>query len=325
MTDDTEWTNVMLIAQLNNLARHAERVICAPFWKAAAARIRQCAELEAESEELAVAIRGAYSEAAVTYNHLDRCIGDLHKPEEQFAALETAWDEMLTYLDNTALWCAKNFDPQEEAMRKAVKEIRFESRQARFEMHRLVSGGLPIVDALKTVLPHDKNRKKKLKTWENNGLWPLSDQDLALYEEQAAEKSEGSDQTTPERPPAEISEPSESARPEPKRADDFTARQVQQIREIVRQEVDSVMSQRIEEHPSELPPTPAEKIKGDKGRPASPGERVKLAGTVDAELERLFREQCARRGMSVSRLLDTVLWHYFGRPRLSFETSDKSD
>ena len=47
--------------------------------------------------------------------------------------------------------------------------------------------------------------------------------------------------------------------------------------------------------------------------------RQKLGGTVDSELYDLFRDECDRRGLTVSRLLDAVLWHYFGKPKLSFQ------
>jgi hypothetical protein len=46
----------------------------------------------------------------------------------------------------------------------------------------------------------------------------------------------------------------------------------------------------------------------------------KLAGTCDRELVRLFHDK--RRGLrlSVSQMLDYVLWNFFGKPRLSFQS-----
>jgi hypothetical protein len=110
--------------------------------------------------------------------------------------------------------------------------------------------------------------------------------------------------------------------------DAFTARQVEQLHELIREKIRTVMqSQRITSDLREVPPSPEKILRAERGRgrPGNARGRVKLAGTVDVELERLFREECTRRGMSVSRLLDTVIWHYFGKPRFSFETSEKSE
>ncbi|MGB6067934.1 MAG: hypothetical protein WBG50_24265 [Desulfomonilaceae bacterium] len=57
--------------------------------------------------------------------------------------------------------------------------------------------------------------------------------------------------------------------------------------------------------------------------------RGKLAGTVDAALLELFESERKERGFSVSRMLDAVLWNYFGigrpkPPKLSFELSEPS-
>jgi hypothetical protein len=58
--------------------------------------------------------------------------------------------------------------------------------------------------------------------------------------------------------------------------------------------------------------------------------RAKIAGTVDAELLDLFEKERKERGYNVSRMLDVVLWNYFGiekseKPKLSFELSEPSD
>ncbi len=46
----------------------------------------------------------------------------------------------------------------------------------------------------------------------------------------------------------------------------------------------------------------------------------KLAGTCDCELVRLFHGKRRELRLSVSQMLDYVLWNFFGRPRLSFES-----
>ena len=58
-------------------------------------------------------------------------------------------------------------------------------------------------------------------------------------------------------------------------------------------------------------------------------QRGKLAGAVDANLLYLFESERNDRGCSVSRMLDIVIWNYFGigrvaPPKLSFESSEPS-
>jgi len=48
-------------------------------------------------------------------------------------------------------------------------------------------------------------------------------------------------------------------------------------------------------------------------------KRKTLQGTVDAALYKLFGEDRAARGLGVSAMIDTILWNYYGRPKLSFE------
>jgi hypothetical protein len=46
----------------------------------------------------------------------------------------------------------------------------------------------------------------------------------------------------------------------------------------------------------------------------------KLAGTCDCELVKLFHERRRELRLSVSQMLDYVLWNFFGKPRLSFQS-----
>jgi hypothetical protein len=45
----------------------------------------------------------------------------------------------------------------------------------------------------------------------------------------------------------------------------------------------------------------------------------KLAGTCDRQLVKLFHEERRKLRLSVSQMLDYVLWNFFDKPRLSFE------
>jgi hypothetical protein len=46
----------------------------------------------------------------------------------------------------------------------------------------------------------------------------------------------------------------------------------------------------------------------------------KLAGTCDRELVRLFHDKRRELRLSVSQMLDYVLWNFLGKPRLSFQS-----
>jgi hypothetical protein len=104
-----------------------------------------------------------------------------------------------------------------------------------------------------------------------------------------------------------------------------------EIIEIVRQEMQAMMKlpivPKLPTESPDLPPMPSEKIKGDRGKPINPGKRTKIAGTVDAELERLFQEWRGNKckGTTLSRALDVALWHFLGKPKLSFEISEASE
>jgi hypothetical protein len=65
-----------------------------------------------------------------------------------------------------------------------------------------------------------------------------------------------------------------------------------------------------------LPPTPPMVGKG------YVGERVKIAGTIDRALMDRINAEIKKRGIRLARLLDTMAWHYFDRPPLSFQDED---
>jgi hypothetical protein len=52
------------------------------------------------------------------------------------------------------------------------------------------------------------------------------------------------------------------------------------------------------------------------------GRREKLSSTVDSVLFELIKQR-QQMGQQLSHILDSSLWHYFGRPKLSFEADDK--
>ena len=102
-----------------------------------------------------------------------------------------------------------------------------------------------------------------------------------------------------------------------------------QIVQIVREELQRIMEpqilQKLPIRDPDLPPMPEAKVPGEKGRPVNPGGRVKIAGTVDKELDRLFEKWRTEKGITLSRALDAALWNFLGRPPLSFEISEESE
>jgi len=52
------------------------------------------------------------------------------------------------------------------------------SRSLRLEVHRLMEGGVSEAEALKTALPQDTNRSRKMRTWKNSGLFPVPAEEL---------------------------------------------------------------------------------------------------------------------------------------------------
>lgn len=99
----------------------------------------------------------------------------------------------------------------------------------------------------------------------------------------------------------------------------------EEILKLIRTEVASALSsvQTFPNVPMEAD-TPPEPIRKEGGR-AFVVQRVKIAGTTDPVLLELFENERKQRKISVSRMIDTVLWNYFRKPKLSFERSDNSD
>jgi hypothetical protein len=146
----------------------------------------------------------------------------------------------------------------------------------------------------------------------------LAEADSGASRSLDTETSEVSDQTIPTIEPAAAT------------GETLPEKWKEEIVQLIHREFDSfihspdisIHRQAPDESTYDLPPIPQDKIPGASGRPVNPGKRVKIAGTVDAELDRLFQEWRDSRGMSLSRALDTALWYFLGKPKLSFEVSE---
>lgn len=69
------------------------------------------------------------------------------------------------------------------------------------------------------------------------------------------------------------------------------------------------------------PPAPQAPQKGQR----KAGERRKIAGTIDKVLMDLIEKEQRARGATLSAMLDTMVWYYFGRPDLSFQVEEDMD
>jgi len=72
----------------------------------------------------------------------------------------------------------------------------------------------------------------------------------------------------------------------------------------------------------EAPPLP-KVYETQPGRKGYTVERERVTGTVDPVLFKLFSQDRERRGVTVSRMLDILIWQQYGKPKLSFEILDE--
>jgi hypothetical protein len=73
-----------------------------------------------------------------------------------------------------------------------------------------------------------------------------------------------------------------------------------------------------QDNPEFLPDAPRPRIFHKKKE----GKREKLATTVDCVLFELIKQR-QQSGQQLSHVIDSALWHYFGRPKLSFQSDDE--
>jgi len=103
----------------------------------------------------------------------------------------------------------------------------------------------------------------------------------------------------------------------------------EEIRQIVQQEIQAAMKsqtlQKDQIEPAPVLDSSQKVIDTATKRKVAPVKRPKIAGTVDAELMRRFEAWRKEKGLTLSSALDTALWHFLGKPSLSFQITDKSD
>ncbi len=87
-------------------------------------------------------------------------------------------------------------------MRKRMISLEEESRDVRFKIHRLINQGFTELHALARVFPGDPNRRRRLKMWQQQGLWPIPVGELELWHSDNGSSGE-----------AELKTPSQNAAP----------------------------------------------------------------------------------------------------------------
>jgi hypothetical protein len=98
------------------------------------------------------------------------------------------------------------------------------------------------------------------------------------------------------------------------------------IEQMIEDKVNAMMEyQRYRIDQTAEPPLPKRTATSNKGKPKAPGDRVKIAGTVDSVLGTKFDKWRTEKGITLSRALDIALWHFLGKPKMSFETSEESE
>jgi hypothetical protein len=54
-------------------------------------------------------------------------------------------------------------------------------------------------------------------------------------------------------------------------------------------------------------------------------KRIKVSGGVDVEIEKVLRAKALELHLPVGVIIESALWIYLGRPKLSFEFDNKED
>ncbi|MBI5251557.1 MAG: hypothetical protein HY912_18865 [Desulfomonile tiedjei] len=73
-----------------------------------------------------------------------------------------------------------------------------ESRDARFKLHKLIAQGFSEHHALARVFPRDPNRRRRLREWQQQGLWPIPAEELKQWDGGKASSEEAKVKKSPE-------------------------------------------------------------------------------------------------------------------------------
>lgn len=76
--------------------------------------------------------------------------------------------------------------------------------------------------------------------------------------------------------------------------------------------------QRVMQEMEDMPPEP-ETVKGEgKGRKEN-RKFVRVSVSMDENIEKLFKAECKKNGLSAGKMMDAILWNRYNRPKLSYE------
>ncbi len=183
-----------------------------------------------------------------------------------------------------------------------------QTRANRLAMHRLMQKGYSEADALVRVFPGDRKRRRRLNTWKALGLWPVPATELKV--EEALEN----------RPASETRDSAPHRLLDSMPGQDWEACMEAIVTRIVGEMVDDLRrTLRAEAHTldPETPPEPPV-TDGKDQNAASARKRKRLTITIDAVLADKFKEEMKHRNFSGSKLADTILWHWYSKPPLSY-------
>jgi hypothetical protein len=192
------------------------------------------------------------------------------------------------------------------------------SLPARLLMHKLMAAGMSEADARRQALPGNRLRKRTQELWEKHGLWP-NPPELVTMPAVSVESPQPEAISAPDvQPPVrEVQKSSETITRQ--EFENTVAGIESHLREVeAKMSTFQIHQNRSDSYPEEAPRPPSE------GRKGYTVARDKLGITLDPELHKLVLQEAKRRGISISRVFDTALWHYYGKPRLSFEPDDAS-
>lgn len=213
-----------------------------------------------------------------------------------------------------------------------------QTKEQRFKLAALVESGLTEDQALTRLLPNDSNRRRKFNTWKKQGLWPIPPEEqpplvggqtdtntLSSCSQSASQEKLPTEETTTM---AELLDLLRS--PETKPLLSAIVREVlaeekeQEQEETIHtepQRAESILCVPLEADgfPELLPPP---RMDGKKCL----DERVKVGGTVlDARLARLLEEYRKGHGVQLSRIFDTAIWLFLGKPGLGEGEQETED
>lgn len=210
--------------------------------------------------------------------------------------------------------------------------------ELRLRLYQLCMQGKGEEEALRELLPDERDAALTLSEWKQQGLWPPPE--VAACD---AQEEGGTDAIAGVGPSV----------PQPASAPEFPSEWVERIVGLVTTTVNAaildyhnfqsdqieariaaLVDEKVKSAPATYQTEPASQSEGPQPPPrlgTHQGsrkhliERAKLQGTCDRALFELFEQDRQARGFNISQMLDFILFNYYGKPKLSFEPTPPSE